>query len=113
MRAHPRSLLGAKGTLASAAGERFAALFVDVSFGGVGARVAGTVEPVRLVGKVFTVDIPALVERSRGRIGMLTGAVRWARRAEDGAVEVGLRFTAASSARLRLVLSSLTESRPG
>lgn len=104
-RRHPRSTLGAKGVVRFADGRTVPAMFGDVSFGGVSAEIAGSSEPATYIGKDVSVEIPSLVERSQGRLGVLTGKIVRERRIETGRVSLGVRFSAGVTAKLKIVLS--------
>ena len=105
LRRHPRTSLGAKGIVRFSDGRTLSVVFGDVSFGGVSAEIASNSEPVAYVGMEVSVEIPSLVERSQGRLGVLTGKIAWAKRAGAGRIALGLRFSLAVTAKLKAVLS--------
>lgn len=105
LRRHPRTPLGAKGIVRFSDGRTLSAMFGDVSFGGVSAEIASNSKPAAYVGKEVSVEIPSLVERSQGRVGVLTGKIAWAKQAGAGRIAFGLRFALGVTAKLKAVLS--------
>jgi hypothetical protein len=106
-RRHPRSPLGTKGVARFADGRSIPILVLDVSYGGVRIEIARAVDARFLLGKSLTIDIPSLVERSRGHLSPLAAEVVWAKTRENGRTWAGLRFTPAASTTLRLQVPGL------
>ena len=106
-RRHPRIPLGTKGKLHLAGARTLNGVFLDISYGGAKLETPRSIEPRFLIGQTGRIEIPTLVEQSEGRLGPLTATVVWAKLQENGRLRLGLQFSTASSASLRLVVPNL------
>jgi len=106
-RRHPRLPLGTKGWLHFPDERKLEGVFLDISYGGVKIEVSRSIEPRFLVGQAVRVEVPMLTEQSAGRLGKLLATVRWARARDNGRLWLGLQFSDATSASLRLVVPNL------